>query len=71
MARYPEAKVLASGWLLGEKLLAGRSRAGGCEARPGPRDAVRHAAAVSRPELPDVQVVFQCAACTDKLQPPS
>ena len=25
MARYPEANVLASGWLLGEKVLIGRS----------------------------------------------
>ena len=25
VARYPDAQILASGWLLGEKLLAGRS----------------------------------------------
>src|SRR5205807_126906 len=25
VARYPQAKVLASGWLLGEKMLTGRS----------------------------------------------
>ena len=25
VARYPDAQILASGWLLGEKLLAGRT----------------------------------------------
>jgi glutamine amidotransferase-like uncharacterized protein len=25
VARYPDAQILASGWLLGEKLLAGRA----------------------------------------------
>ena len=58
VARYPSAKVLASGWLLGEKYLVNRAALLDVAAGPGPHHPVRHAAAVSRAELSEFQAVL-------------
>ena len=58
-ARYPQSGILASGWLLGEKYLAGKAGADRLPHGLGPRHPVRHAPAIPRPELPDLPAPLQ------------
>ncbi len=61
VARYPDSGLLASGWLVGEKVIAGRAAMIDAPMGSRPRGAVRHAAAIPRAELPDIQDVLQRA----------
>jgi hypothetical protein len=58
VARYPNTNVIASGWLKGEDLMAGRAAVVSDRDEPGTRRSVRTPASASRPDPRNVPAAF-------------